>query len=266
MAGQSPTAENIRVLVVDDQAAVRDGLSTLLDLCPGIEVVAQASDGEQALAAIAAHAPDVALMDLHMPVLDGIAATARISAEFPGTRVVVLTTYADDSSIRGALRAGALGFLTKDSGRAEIARAVQAAAVGQSVLDGAVQRRLVAAATGDELFAKEDRTGQVRVTGTADPAADGDSAAANQNPGSQTPVGQNAVGQNAVNQNPGDLTARELEVLRLIAAGRSNADIAEELFVSAATVKTHINHLFAKTGVRDRSQAVRYAYQNGLVR
>jgi len=229
------------VLVVDDQAAVRDGLSTLLDLCPGIEVVAQAADGEQAMAAIEAHAPDVALMDLNMPVLDGIAATARITAEFPGTRVVVLTTYADDSSIRGALRAGALGFLTKDSGRAEIARAVLAAAAGQSVLDGAVQRRLVAAATGDERFA-EDRAepnGDPNEDPNGDPAADG--------------------------QIPGDLTARELEVLRLIAAGRSNADIAKELFVSAATVKTHINHLFAKTGVRDRSQAVRYAYQNGLV-
>jgi len=228
---------------VDDQAAVRDGLSTLLDLSPGIEVIAQAADGEQAIAAIAVHAPDVALMDLHMPVLDGIAATARISAEYPGTRVVVLTTYADDSSIRGALRAGALGFLTKDSGRAEIARAVLAAAAGQSVLDGAVQRRLVAAATGDERFAEEGGAG----AGSADTsAADGD------------PLDGDRI--------PDDLTARELEVLRLIAAGRSNADIARELFVSAATVKTHINHLFAKTGVRDRSQAVRYAYQNGLVR
>ena len=228
---------------MDDQAAVRDGLSTLLDLSPGIEVIAQAADGEQAIAAIAVHAPDVALMDLHMPVLDGIAATARISAEYPGTRVVVLTTYADDSSIRGALRAGALGFLTKDSGRAEIARAVLAAAAGQSVLDGAVQRRLVAAATGDERFAEEGGAG----AGSADTsAADGD------------PLDGDRI--------PDDLTARELEVLRLIAAGRSNADIARELFVSAATVKTHINHLFAKTGVRDRSQAVRYAYQNGLVR
>lgn len=224
---------------------MRDGLSTLLDLCPGIEVVAQAADGQQALAAIRAHSPDVALMDLHMPVLDGIAATARITAEFPGTRVVVLTTYADDASIRGALRAGALGFLTKDSGRTEIARAVLAAAAGQSVLDGDVQRRLVAAATGDERFG-----------------------GAGEQPGGQP--GANAAGPGTGgaegDPNVGDLTARELEVLRLIAAGRSNADIAKELFVSAATVKTHINHVFAKTGVRDRSQAVRYAYQHGLVR
>jgi DNA-binding NarL/FixJ family response regulator len=230
------TAPDIRVLVVDDQAALRDGLTTLLDLCPGIEVVAEAADGRQALAAVAAHAPDVALMDLHMPVLDGIAATERITAEFPDTRVVVLTTYADDASIRGALRAGALGYLTKDSGRAEIARAVLAAAAGQSVLDGQVQRRLVAAATGEERLAEGGGE-------TAPGAGRPDRAAA-----------------------PDDLTARELEVLRLIAAGRSNADIAKELFVSAATVKTHINHVFAKTGVRDRSQAVRYAYQNGLVR
>jgi DNA-binding NarL/FixJ family response regulator len=251
---------DVRVLVVDDQAAVRDGLSTLLDLCPGIEVVAQAADGRQALAAVAAHSPDVALMDLHMPGLDGIAATERITADFPDTRVVVLTTYADDASIRGALRAGALGFLTKDSGRAEIARAVLAAAAGQSVLDGAVQRRLVAAATGDQQFAAGD--GAVS-TEPPDLLSDEHAGvAAGVAAGVETEAETNAAPDNG----PDGLTARELEVLQLIAAGRSNADIAAELFVSAATVKTHINHLFAKTGVRDRSQAVRYAYQNGLVR
>ena len=219
---------------------MRDGLATLLDLAPGIEVVGEAANGQQALAAVAEFRPDVVLMDLHMPVLDGIAATERITAEFPRTRVVVLTTYADDESIHGALRAGALGYLTKDSGRAEITRAVLAAAAGQSVLDGEVQRRLVAAVTGGGENA-DDRTS-----------------------GSREQAGEAAGPGEAVA--PDDLTARELEVLRLIAAGRSNSDIAKELFVSAATVKTHINHVFAKTGVRDRSQAVRYAYQNGLVR
>jgi len=217
--------ESIRVLVADDQAAVREGLATLLDLTPGIEVVGQARDGAQALQLVAEHAPDVVLMDLHMPGVDGIAATERVTAEHPGTRVVVLTTYADDSSIQRALRAGALGYLTKDADRVQIARAVQAAANGQSVLDEAVQRKLVAALTSPS-------------------AAAVDTAA-------------------AVN-NQVSLTTREAEVLRLIAAGKSNPEIARELFVSEATVKTHINHVFAKTGARDRAQAVRFAYQHGL--
>lgn len=213
----------VRVLVADDQAAVRDGLVTLLDLDPQITVVAEAADGKQALDAAAATDPDVALMDLHMPGMDGIEATALITARHPRTKVVVLTTYADDASIHGALQAGALGYLTKDSGREDIARAVIAAAAGQSVLDGEIQRRLVSAATA------------ARTTPEA------------------------AV------RTPDNLTVREVEVLRLIAAGRSNAQIAAELFVSEATVKTHINHLFAKAGVRDRAQAVRYAYRHGLV-
>jgi DNA-binding NarL/FixJ family response regulator len=219
----------IRVVVADDQAAVRDGLATLLDLDPQITVVGEAADGAQALRAVADTDPDVVLMDLHMPGTDGIEATARIAAEHPRTKVVVLTTYADDASIHGALQAGALGYLTKDSGREDIARAVVAAAAGQSVLDGDIQRRLVSAAI------------------AASPAE------ANPRAGAQT------------NAPPDNLTAREVEVLRLIAAGRSNVQIAKELFVSEATVKTHINHLFAKTGVRDRAQAVRYAYRNGLV-
>lgn len=213
----------VRVLVADDQAAVRDGLVTLLDLDPQITVVAEAADGRQALDSVASTDPDVALMDLHMPGMDGIEATALITARHPRTKVVVLTTYADDVSIHGALQAGALGYLTKDSGRADIARAVLAAAAGQSVLDGEIQRRLVSAAT-----------------------------AGRPSPEATLPA-------------PDNLTVREVEVLRLIAAGRSNAQIAAELFVSEATVKTHINHLFAKAGVRDRAQAVRYAYRHGLV-
>lgn len=212
--------------MADDQAAVRDGLVTLLDLDPQITVVAEAADGKQALDAVASIDPDVALMDLHMPVMDGIEATARITAQHSRTKVVVLTTYADDVSIHGALQAGALGYLTKDSGREDIARAVLAAAAGQSVLDGEIQRRLVSAATAAR---------PVPIPESASPT-------------------------------PDNLTMREVEVLRLIAAGRSNAQIAAELFVSEATVKTHINHLFAKTGARDRAQAVRYAYRHGLVR
>lgn len=215
----------IRVIVADDQAAVREGLVTLLDLDPQITVVAEAADGSRAVDAVATVNPDVVLMDLHMPVMDGIEATARIAANHPRTKVVVLTTYADDASIYGALQAGALGYLTKDSGREDIVRAVVAAAAGQAVLDGEIQRRLVAAAS------------------TARP----------------NPLPHAAV------PPPDNLTTREIEVLRLIAVGRSNAQIAAELFVSEATVKTHINHLYAKTGARDRAEAVRYAYRHGLV-
>jgi DNA-binding NarL/FixJ family response regulator len=225
--------EEIRVLVADDQAAVREGLATLLDLTPGIDVVGQARDGAQAVQLVAEHAPDVVLMDLHMPGMDGIQATERITREHPATRVVVLTTYADDASIQGALRAGALGYLTKDADRVQIARAVQAAAGGQSVLDEAVQRKLIAAIG----------------SGTASSAATVSPAPIDA-PLSPAPVG---------------LTAREVDVLRLIAAGKSNLEIAKDLFVSEATVKTHINHVFAKTGARDRAQAVRFAYQHGLV-
>jgi DNA-binding NarL/FixJ family response regulator len=222
--------ESIRVLVVDDQAAVREGLATLLDLAPGIEVVGTARDGAEAVQLVAEQRPAVVLMDLHMPGTDGIQATEQITREHPGVRVVVLTTYADDTSIQNALRAGALGYLTKDADRVQIARAVQAAAGGQSVLDEAVQRRLIAAiGSGAPL---------PETAATAPP----------------TPASA-----------PAGLTAREIDVLRLIAAGRSNPEIAKELFVSEATVKTHINHVFAKTGARDRAQAVRFAYQHGLV-
>jgi DNA-binding NarL/FixJ family response regulator len=233
--------ESIRVLVADDQAAVREGLATLLDLTPGIEVVGQARDGAQAVQLVAEHAPDVVLMDLHMPGVDGIAATGQITREHPGVRVVILTTYADDASIQGALRAGALGYLTKDADRVQIARAVQAAANGQSVLDEAVQRKLIAAIG----------TGSLPSTPPSSSAAPApiDAAAL---PSGPAPA-------------PAGLTAREVDVLRLIAAGKSNPEIAKDLFVSEATVKTHINHVFAKTGARDRAQAVRFAYQHGLV-
>jgi DNA-binding NarL/FixJ family response regulator len=230
--------ESIRVLVADDQAAVREGLATLLDLTPGIEVVGQARDGADAVRQAAEHAPDVVLMDLHMPGMDGIQATEQITRDHPTVRVVILTTYADDASIQGALRAGALGYLTKDADRVQIARAVQAAAGGQSVLDEAVQRKLIAAIGGAQPSSS-----------TPAPPTSLDSATLSPSP-APAPVG---------------LTAREVDVLRLIAAGKSNLEIAKELFVSEATVKTHINHVFAKTGARDRAQAVRFAYQHGLV-
>ncbi len=218
----------VRLVVADDQAAIREALGVMLDLTPGLSVVATAADGAEAVRAVAQHRPDVVLMDLNMPVLDGVAATRQILAEHPEVAVLVLTTYADDASILGALAAGARGYLTKGAGRADIARAVTAAAAGQSVLDPAVQARLVAAATA------------APASGTRQSA----------------PVDR---------EPPDGLTSREVEVLRLIAAGRSNREVARELFVSEATVKSHVNNLFAKTGVRDRAQAVRYAFDHGLV-
>ena len=211
----------MRVVVADDQTVVREGLITLLGTMPGIDVVGAAADGEEAVSLVAALTPDVVLMDLRMPRLDGVEATRRIRADHAGTQVVVLTTYADDESIVGALRAGAIGYLTKDAGRDHIARALEAAASGQAVLDPAVQARLVDVAS---------------LPGAA----------------SGAPL-------------PDRLTEREAEVLRLIAAGLSNAEIAGQLFVSEATVKTHVNRIFAKTGSRDRSQAVAYAHRRGLV-
>ena len=229
--------EPVTVVVADDQSAVREGLVLLLGTLPGISVAGQASDGDAAVDLVARTRPQVVLMDLNMPGCDGVAATRRITAEHPGTRVVVLTTYADDESIIGALQAGALGYLTKDATRAEIGRALRAAAAGPAVLDPDVQRRLLsAAARAPEMPAP---------TGT---------------PG--TPGAPGAPG-GAGSREADDLTPREAEVLRLIAEGQSNREIARTLFVSEATVKTHVNRIFAKTASRDRAQAIRYAYTHG---
>jgi DNA-binding NarL/FixJ family response regulator len=226
----------VTVVVVDDQSAVREGLVLLLGTLSGVAVAGQAADGDAAVAVVAATSPQVVLMDLNMPGCDGVTATRRITADHPSTRVVVLTTYADDESIIGALQAGALGYLTKDATRAEIGRAILAAADGQAVLDPGVQRRLLSAAT--------------RTPATAPTAA-----------GAMPPGGPAAP-----SGDPGgvdDLTPREAEVLKLIAAGQSNREIARTLYVSEATVKTHVNRIFAKTGSRDRVQAMRYAYTHG---
>ncbi|MER5638704.1 response regulator transcription factor [Kitasatospora sp. NPDC002227] len=208
-----------RVLVADDQTVVREGIVMLLGLLPGIEVVGAASDGEEAVRLVERHQPDVVLMDLRMPRCDGVEATRRIRAEHPGTEVVVLTTYADDDSLFPALQAGARGYLTKDAGGEEIARAIADVRSGAAGLSPQVQRRLL-----ERLSA--------------------------------TPAGPVEL--------PDGLTAREAEVLALIAEGLSNTEIAQRLFVSQATVKTHINNLFAKTAVRDRAQAVAYAYRHGI--
>jgi DNA-binding NarL/FixJ family response regulator len=234
MSDQNADAETIRVVVADDQAIVRDGLVTVLNLLPDVQVVGQASDGEEACELVAAVEPDVVLMDLRMPVLDGAAATRRIVSEHPSTAVLVLTTFADDASIMGALRAGARGYLTKDAGRAEVAAAVRAVARGQTTL---------AAEVGDRV-----------ISGLTNAAAEAAPAVATAAATDAKPVDSDGIA--SVHDRFPELTPRECEVLELIGAGLSNAEIADRLFVSVTTVKTHINSIFSKLSLRDRAQAI----------
>ena len=225
---------DIRVLIADDQKIVREGLVSLIGLLPGITVVGAATDGEDAVRLALELEPDVVLMDLNMPRCNGVEATERLRSLRPDVLVVVLTTYSDDAWVFSALQAGARGFLTKDAGADEILRAITDVAAGHAQLDPSVQRRLLDALSGGDRFAaaRAPAAGSSAAGETAD-AAEG-------------------------------LTPREAEVLAHIAAGESNAEIAAALFVSEATVKTHINHIFSKTGLRDRAQLVGYAFRNGL--
>jgi DNA-binding NarL/FixJ family response regulator len=221
----------LRVLVAEDQKVVRDGLVLLLGMLPGIEVAGAAVDGDDAVRQALELQPDVVLMDLHMPGCDGVEATRRLARVQPWVHVVVLTSYSDDESVLAALRAGARGFLTKDAGAADILQAVSAVSEGKALLDPGIQRRLVEAVL----------SGQVPERRNAGAPPDG--------------VGA-----------PGGLTRREAEVLTEIAAGLSNGEIAAKLFISDTTVKTHVNHLLVKTGMRDRAQLVAYAFRLGLAR
>ena len=230
----------IRVLVVDDQPVVRVGFSAILAVQDGIEVVGDAADGAQAVDAAARLAPDVVLMDVRMPVLDGIEATRRITGGGPAAegaagppRVLVLTTFDLDEYVFAGLRAGASGFLLKDCTPAALVEAVRVVAAGEALLAPSVTRRLVAAfaALPDDAAAVPGRPGAAPPAAVLDP-----------------------------------LTPREREVLALVAEGLSNAEIAGRLVVGEETVKTHVGRVLAKLGLRDRVQAVVLAYECGLVR
>lgn len=211
----------VRCVVADDQALVRSGLVMILQAQDDLEVVAEAADGQAAVRAVVEHAPDVVLMDLRMPVMDGIAATRQVVAASAGTRVLVLTTFDVDEHVYEAVRAGASGFLLKDTAPAQLCQAVRDVHRGDTLLAPTITRRLL------ERYA------------SAPP----------------TP---------AVPPQVALLTGREREVLELVARGRSNDEIAAELFLGVTTVKTHVARVLAKLEVRDRVQAVAYAYEHGL--
>ena len=216
----------LRIVVADDQASVREGLVLMLGLLPGIEVDASAADGRQAIDLVTQHRPDAILLDLSMPVIDGIEATRQLTELHPEVAIVVLTTYADDTSILAALSAGARSYLTKDAGRAEIASTLHSAVSGLSVLDPAVQAALLAAATR----------------------------------GAPPPEVPRALPEVL----PDGLTRREAEILAMMARGMTNPGIAAELYLSTHTIKSHINRIFAKTGSADRAAAIRYALDQHL--
>jgi DNA-binding NarL/FixJ family response regulator len=222
---ESTAPSPVRVLVVDDQELVRAGFCVILEAADDITVVGEAANGLQAVAAVAAAAPDVVLMDVRMPEMDGLEATRLITggARAGGPKVVMLTTFDLDDYVYEALRAGASGFLLKDAPRHDLIAAVRAAVAGNALLAPSVTRRLI------EAFSRRPPEAAPSPTRLA------------------------------------SLTARERDILLLLARGRTNAEIAAELFVSEATVKTHIGHLLAKLGLRDRVQAVILAYETGLI-
>ena len=219
-----------KVLLADDQALFREGLHTLLSVHADLEVVGEAGNGEQALLLAATQRPDVILMDVQMPVLDGVAATRRLHAELPACRVILLTTFDDDEYVFEGLRAGAVGYLLKDAPSAQLVEAIQAAARGESFLQTSVTAKVLAE------FARL----------------------------AQPPAAERA-GLAAANELAEPLSERELEILRLVAGGASNKDIASQLFLAEGTVKNHVTSIFGKLGVSGRLHAVNRARELGLL-
>lgn len=223
----------ITVVLVDDEPLVRDGFRLILESQPDLRVVAEAADGEQAVAAVAEHRPDVVLMDVRMPGVDGITATRRIVEAGAASRVIVLTTFDHDEYVQGALRAGASGFLLKRLTSADLHHAIRVVATGEALLAPSVTRRLL-----EQFSAAQARPGAGTGAGPVEPV---DLAARYR------------------------LTDREIDIFHHVAAGRSNAEIAAALDVREATVKTHVSSVLVKTGCRDRVQAVILAYDCGIV-
>jgi DNA-binding NarL/FixJ family response regulator len=224
MATDGAGAHPITVVIADDQHMVRQGLKVILDSQPGITVVAEASDGSEACEQVRSHRPDIALLDIRMPNMNGLEAARRILTSDPGTRVVILTTFGADEYVYEALRAGASGFLLKDAPAAQLIAAVHSVSAGDAIIDPSVTRRLIARFTV-----------AARGPAAADPRLD-------------------------------ELTSRELEVLQVVAKGLSNREIAAALVVEENTVKTHVSRILMKLGLRDRVQAVVFAYESGFVK
>ncbi len=228
--------DNIRVLIVDDQTLMRQGLQTLLELEPGISVVGQAADGAAALAQVETLHPDVALVDIRMPRLDGVETTRRIRTQFPNTQVIILTTFDDDDYVFEGLRAGAMGYLLKDVSAEDLADAIRRVAHGEALIQPSIARKVVAE------FSRLAPRASTTETPAPGPAA----------PASASPLVDK-------------LSVRELEVLRLVVEGRSNREIAERLFITEGTAKNHVSNILSKLGVRDRMQAALKAKEWGLV-
>lgn len=223
---------DVRVLVVDDQRLMRDGIASLLSIQEGIEVVGTASDGQDGLERALQLQPDVILMDVRMPVMDGVVATAQVRRQLPGCQVLMLTTFDDEEYILDALRAGASGYLLKDIPAQDLAQAIHAAHKGIYQLDPAVAGKMVASLRGLD----------AQSTSVSAPVASAENS-----------------------RQDGDLSAREIEVLRLIARGATNREISEQLVITEGTVKNHISSILSRLGLRDRTQAAIYARENGLL-
>lgn len=239
MTNDSRQDHVVRVLVVDDQRLMRDGIASLLEMQEAIEVVGTASNGQEALEKALSLRPDVILMDVRMPVMDGVVATGQVRRELPSCRILMLTTFDDDEYVIAALQAGASGYLLKNLPAPDLASAVQAVYKGIYQLDPAVASKVIAALSRTQTIDSAKQS--VSVASTSSTMS---------NAGTSSP-------------RPADLTGREAEVLRLIAKGASNREIAELLVISEGTVKNHISNILSRLGLRDRTQAAIYARENG---
>jgi DNA-binding NarL/FixJ family response regulator len=239
MTNDSGQNHIVRVLVVDDQRLMRDGIASLLEIQDAIEVVGTASNGKEALEKAASLRPDVILMDVRMPVMDGVVATGQVRRELPSCRILMLTTFDDEEYVIDALQAGASGYLLKDLPAPDLASAVQAVYKGIYQLDPEVASKVIASLSRSQTF--DSARQAVSVSSTSSTMSDA---------GTPSP-------------RPADLTGREVEVLRLIAKGATNREIAEQLVISEGTVKNHISNILSRLGLRDRTQAAIYARENG---